>query len=166
MEHLEPRIKLIEARLPDSAANSIPEFDVGLDHKRQLQPAELFKHPFSAELMGAGFDKSANPRYFALRFPRLLKIHGIRSFNHQSNTSKKPLRILYSDFQSFKIVQIPPRYKCPPSPCLPERIKPEFAPPFPEFCISFQLLLSSKNPSNTSRPRIASKSLLSDNSCC
>jgi len=40
-------------------ASSIPEFDVGLDHKRQLQPAELFKHPFSVELMGAGFDKSA-----------------------------------------------------------------------------------------------------------
>jgi DNA ligase 4 len=62
-------------------ASSIPEFDVGLDHKRQLQPAELFKHPFSVELMGAGFDKPADTSYFALRFPRLLKIHGDRSFN-------------------------------------------------------------------------------------
>jgi DNA ligase 4 len=62
-------------------ANSIPEFDVGLDHKRQLQPAELFKHPFSVELIGAGFDKPANTSYFALRFPRLLKIHGDRLFN-------------------------------------------------------------------------------------
>jgi len=29
--------------------------------------------------MGAGFDKPANARYFALRFPRMLKIHGDRS---------------------------------------------------------------------------------------
>ncbi|KAH8800812.1 hypothetical protein F5884DRAFT_890523 [Xylogone sp. PMI_703] len=59
-------------------AHSIPEFDVGFD--RQLQPAELFKRPFSAELMGAGFDKPSNSRYFTLRFPRMLKIHGDRSF--------------------------------------------------------------------------------------
>jgi DNA ligase 4 len=62
-------------------ANSIPEFDVGLDYKRRLQPAELFKHPFSVELMGASFDKPADTSYFALRFPRLLKIHRDRSFN-------------------------------------------------------------------------------------
>ena len=61
-------------------ANSIPEFDVGFDHRRQLQPAELFKRPFSVELMGAGFDKPSNTRYFALRFPRMLKIHEDRSF--------------------------------------------------------------------------------------
>ena len=30
--------------------------------------------------MGAGFDKPANARYFTLRFPRVLKIHGDRSF--------------------------------------------------------------------------------------
>ena len=53
---------------------------VELDHGRQLQPVELFKRPFSVELMGAGFDKPANARYFALRFPRVLKIHNDRSF--------------------------------------------------------------------------------------
>jgi DNA ligase 4 len=62
-------------------ADSIPEFDVGLDHKRQLQPAELFKHPFSIELIGAGFEKPANTSYFTLRFPQLLKIHRDHSFN-------------------------------------------------------------------------------------
>ena len=61
-------------------SNSIPEFDVEFDPRRQLQPAKLFKHPFSVELMGVGFDKPANARYFALRFPRVLKIHGDRSF--------------------------------------------------------------------------------------
>jgi DNA ligase-4 len=59
---------------------SITEFDVGFEYGRQLQPAELFKRPFLIELMGAGFDKPANARYFALRFPRVLKIHNDRSF--------------------------------------------------------------------------------------
>jgi DNA ligase-4 len=62
-------------------ANFIPEFDIRLDHRQQLQLAKLFKHPFSVELIGAGFDKLANTRYFALRFPRLLKIHRDRLFN-------------------------------------------------------------------------------------
>jgi DNA ligase 4 len=61
-------------------AKSIVEFDVAFDHGRQLQPADLFKSPFSVELMGAGFDKLANTRYFTLRFPRMLKIHGDRLF--------------------------------------------------------------------------------------
>jgi DNA ligase-4 len=61
-------------------AISIPEFDVKFDQGQQLQPAELFKHPFVAELVGAGFDKLANARYFALRFPRMLKIHQDRTF--------------------------------------------------------------------------------------
>jgi DNA ligase-4 len=61
-------------------AKFIPEFDVGFEQGRQLQPAELFKGPFSVEVMGAGFDKSANTRYFALLFPRVLKIHDGRSF--------------------------------------------------------------------------------------
>jgi hypothetical protein len=58
---------------------SIPEFDVGFDHG-QLQPTDLFRHPFTVELVGAGFDKPANSKYFALRFPRLLKIYEDRSF--------------------------------------------------------------------------------------
>jgi DNA ligase 4 len=61
-------------------ARSIPEFDVTFEHGRRLQPVELFRRPFSVELMGAGFDKPANSRYFALRFPRVLKIHDDRTF--------------------------------------------------------------------------------------
>jgi DNA ligase 4 len=56
-------------------ANSIVEFDIAFDYRRNLQPAELFKRPFSVELIGAGFDKPANTRYFALRFLRVLKIY-------------------------------------------------------------------------------------------
>jgi DNA ligase 4 len=35
-------------------AKSIPEFDVGFEHGRQLQPAELFTRPFSVEFDGRG----------------------------------------------------------------------------------------------------------------
>ena len=55
-------------------ANSIPEVDIGLDCKQQLQPAELFKYLFSVELISTGFDKQADTIYFVLRFLQLLKI--------------------------------------------------------------------------------------------
>ncbi|KAH6883508.1 hypothetical protein B0T10DRAFT_580496 [Thelonectria olida] len=61
-------------------AKSMPEFDVLFEPTRSLQPVELFKHPFVVEVVGAGFDKPANVRYFALRFPRVLKVHEDRSF--------------------------------------------------------------------------------------
>ncbi|KAH7141584.1 hypothetical protein B0J13DRAFT_637368 [Dactylonectria estremocensis] len=59
---------------------SMPEFDVLFEPIRRLQPVELFKHPFIVEVVGAGFDKPANIGYFALRFPRVLKVHEDRSF--------------------------------------------------------------------------------------
>jgi DNA ligase-4 len=61
-------------------AKSMPEFDVVFEAVRRLQPVELFKHPFVVEVVGAGFDKPANVGYFALRFPRVLKVHEDRSF--------------------------------------------------------------------------------------
>jgi DNA ligase-4 len=38
--------------------------------------------------MGAGFDKPANARYFALRFLRVLKIHNDRSFKETVSFEK------------------------------------------------------------------------------
>ncbi|KEY71888.1 hypothetical protein S7711_09756 [Stachybotrys chartarum IBT 7711] len=40
----------------------IPEFDVALDPGRRLQPVDLFREPFTVELVGAGFAKPANAR--------------------------------------------------------------------------------------------------------
>jgi DNA ligase 4 len=54
---------------------STPELSVTIDQKGLSQPTELFKRPFVVEVMGAGFDKPANVSYFALRFPRVQKIH-------------------------------------------------------------------------------------------
>jgi DNA ligase-4 len=39
-------------------------FDVVSDPVRRLQPTDLFRTPFIAELVGAGFDKPANTRYY------------------------------------------------------------------------------------------------------
>ncbi|KAH7124509.1 hypothetical protein EDB81DRAFT_911299 [Dactylonectria macrodidyma] len=61
-------------------AKSMPEFDVLFEPTRRLQPVELFKYLFIVKVVGAGFDKPANVRYFALRFPRVLKVHEDRSF--------------------------------------------------------------------------------------
>jgi DNA ligase-4 len=61
---------------------SISEFDIGFEYERQFQPIELFKRLFSIKLIGAGFDKSINIKYFALRFPRILKIYNNRSFKN------------------------------------------------------------------------------------
>ncbi|KFA53376.1 hypothetical protein S40293_09397 [Stachybotrys chartarum IBT 40293] len=61
---------------------SILEFDVIIEPGRKLQPTDLFKYPFTVEVVGAGFDKPANAAYFTLRFPRVLKVHEDRSFRN------------------------------------------------------------------------------------
>jgi hypothetical protein len=42
---------------------------------QQLQPTELFKHPFVVGLVDAGFDKPADARYFAPPVPQAMKTH-------------------------------------------------------------------------------------------
>ncbi|KAF2190305.1 hypothetical protein K469DRAFT_723135 [Zopfia rhizophila CBS 207.26] len=61
-------------------ALSTPKLDVKLERGRLPWPTDLFKRPFVVDVMGAGFDKPANSRYFALRFPRVQKIHQDRTF--------------------------------------------------------------------------------------
>lgn len=56
------------------------EFDIAFETGRRIQPTELFKHPFTVEVVGTGFDKPTNAEYFTLRFPRVLKVHNDRSF--------------------------------------------------------------------------------------
>lgn len=40
----------------------------------------IFKTPFVVEMLGSGFEKPSGARYFALRFPRIVKIHWDRTF--------------------------------------------------------------------------------------
>ncbi|KAF2185424.1 hypothetical protein K469DRAFT_687787 [Zopfia rhizophila CBS 207.26] len=61
-------------------ALSTPKLDVKLERGRLPWPTDLFKRPFVVDVMGAGFDKPANSKYFTLRFPRVQKIHQDRTF--------------------------------------------------------------------------------------
>lgn len=42
-------------------ARSTPEYDVIFETGRGPQPSELFSHPFTVEVIGAGFDKLQMP---------------------------------------------------------------------------------------------------------
>jgi DNA ligase-4 len=59
---------------------STPELDIRLERGKLPWPTDLFKRPFVADVMGAGFDKPADTKYYALRFPRVQKIHRDRTF--------------------------------------------------------------------------------------
>ncbi|KAH8727374.1 hypothetical protein GQ44DRAFT_725266 [Phaeosphaeriaceae sp. PMI808] len=61
-------------------ALSTSKLDIRVERGRLPPPTDLFKRPFVADVMGAGFDKPANTGYYALRFPRVLRIHGDRTF--------------------------------------------------------------------------------------
>jgi len=62
----------------------VEELEVKMACKSMQQPTELFKDPFIVEIMGAGFERPSNARYFTLRFPRKIservavKIHSDR----------------------------------------------------------------------------------------
>lgn len=56
------------------------DMDVQIDFTRPDQPTKLFKRPIVVEVIGAGFDKPADTRFFNLRFPRIQKVHGDRPF--------------------------------------------------------------------------------------
>lgn len=56
------------------------EFGTIFQNVPRHRSIDLFKPPFTVEMLGAGFDKPANTGYFTLRFPRMLKVHDDRSF--------------------------------------------------------------------------------------
>lgn len=55
-------------------------FDI--EYGKQSLPSMdvIFKTPFVVETLGSGFEKLSGARYFALRFPRISKIHWDRTF--------------------------------------------------------------------------------------
>ena len=56
------------------------ELEVELDTAISCRPTDLFKNPFVVDVIGAGFDKPSNTNYFTLRFPRICKVHGDRTY--------------------------------------------------------------------------------------
>jgi len=81
-------------------ARSREEMEVRIDQAQLRQPTELFKKPLVVEVVGAGFDKPADVRYFTLRFPRIQKVHEDRSYRdvvsfdelQESADRSKPMR--------------------------------------------------------------------------
>jgi DNA ligase-4 len=49
--------------------------EIDIDQLQVAQPSKLFTRPLVVEVVGAGFDRLPNTRYFTLRFPRVVKIH-------------------------------------------------------------------------------------------
>ncbi|KAL8947940.1 MAG: hypothetical protein Q9222_005830 [Ikaeria aurantiellina] len=51
-----------------------------VDPKEVASLDVVFRKPFAAEVVGAGFDKDSNHNFYTLRFPRVLKIHSDRDW--------------------------------------------------------------------------------------
>lgn len=85
------------AREPDGFEG----FNVEFGYPALPPPAVLFKKPFVAEMMGAGFEKPSGARYFSLRFPRILKIHTDRTFEDAVSFSE--LQFLADDARSVPV---------------------------------------------------------------
>jgi DNA ligase-4 len=74
-------------------------FGVEYGHSGLPQVSSLFKKPFVVEMMGSGFEKPSNARYFTLRFPRILKVHTDRTFLDAA--SHRELQLLAEDARSI-----------------------------------------------------------------
>lgn len=74
------------------------EFKVEYGHNGLPKATKIFKRPFVVELMGSGFEKPSGARYYALRFPRVIKIHTDRSF--EDAASFRELQVLAEETRS------------------------------------------------------------------
>lgn len=58
---------------------TIRAFDINVRY-RQYVMSTIFREPFVFEVLGSGFDKQPNQKFYTLRFPRVLKIHWDRTW--------------------------------------------------------------------------------------
>ncbi|KAK5219359.1 hypothetical protein LTR47_011506 [Exophiala xenobiotica] len=61
-------------------AQSVSGIHIEISPKSFQLPTELFTKPAVVEVVGAGFDRLRNERFFTLRFPRIQKIHHDRTY--------------------------------------------------------------------------------------
>lgn len=64
------------------ACNPASNHEFKFEYERVNLPSMdvMFKTPFVVEMLGSGFEKPSGARYFALRFPRITKVHWDRTF--------------------------------------------------------------------------------------
>jgi len=74
-------------------------FHLEYGHSSLPRASSVFKKPFVVEIMGSGFEKPSNARYFTLRFPRILKVHTDRTF--EDAASYRELQLLADDARSI-----------------------------------------------------------------
>ncbi|KAJ5191874.1 uncharacterized protein N7498_010859 [Penicillium cinerascens] len=79
-------------------------FDLEYGHANLPRASNLFKKPFVVEMMGSGFGKPSNARYFTLRFPRILKVHTDRTF--QDAASHRELQLSAEEARSIPVDDI------------------------------------------------------------
>lgn len=77
---------------------SNPDFKFEYERANVPPMGEVFRTPFVVEMLGSGFEKPSGARYFALRFPRVLKVHWDRTF--QDATSFQELQQMAEKAQS------------------------------------------------------------------
>lgn len=78
--------------------NEFRSFTVEYGRQDLSKACVLFKKPFVVEMMGSGFEKPSGARYYALRFPRILKIYTDRTF--EDAASFQELQVLADDARS------------------------------------------------------------------
>jgi DNA ligase-4 len=75
MEYLNMRGEILALPFVQSSDH----MDMSMDAKKTEAPEVLFKTPFVVEILGSGYERAPNATYWALRHPRLHKLHGDRS---------------------------------------------------------------------------------------
>jgi DNA ligase-4 len=84
-------------------------FAVEYGHNSLPNATTLFKQPFVVEMLGSGFEKPSGARYFALRFPRILKIHSDRTV--EESASFRELQILAENARALTLNELEEREK-------------------------------------------------------
>jgi DNA ligase-4 len=79
-------------------------FDVEYGRADLPAASVIFKKPFVVEMMGSGFEKPSGARYFTLRFPRILKVHTVRT--PEDAASFRELQLLAEDARSVPVDEL------------------------------------------------------------
>ncbi|KAL1959940.1 hypothetical protein VTO42DRAFT_608 [Malbranchea cinnamomea] len=79
VEHLQFLNQHGQFYMTEFCPDNIP-FIVKVDQVQLPSIEVIFKKPFVVDLVGFGFERPPNVRYFTLRFPRIVKIHSDRTF--------------------------------------------------------------------------------------
>lgn len=106
IRHLNAHGKYLEVPF----ASSTDHLDMRTEQTEMPMPSELFKKPFVVEVMGAGYERPQNARYFVPRFPRVsIKLHTDRSiletssFEELQEQAKKSMEVAWDQEEQDEV---------------------------------------------------------------